>query len=197
MQLSELHTFQHLHSPTWLPYPANLQRTRFACGRISFPNAGADLLCLATPSPIGSKRSVSCWLRLGAKLEKSSSKRWKVLWLIWPRPSENGLQQFETRKAAVIMQNTWIDCAPSQRKSIGCKSRFRHQPIRGWCIISIAKATIRRLSISRRPSFTKEHRHFACVPSGFETRTFRCAGQHARWAHRQVLFRLTRVKLDD
>jgi hypothetical protein len=28
------------------------------------------LLCLAIPSPIGSKRSVSCWLRLGAKLEK-------------------------------------------------------------------------------------------------------------------------------
>ena len=43
----------------------------FACGPISFPNAAADLLCLVTPSPIGSKRSANYWLRLGAKLEKT------------------------------------------------------------------------------------------------------------------------------
>ena len=43
--------------------------TPFASGPISFPNAGADLLCLATQSPIGSKRSASCLPKLGAKLE--------------------------------------------------------------------------------------------------------------------------------
>jgi hypothetical protein len=48
----------------------NLQRTPFASEPISFPNADADLLCLATRSQIGSKRSASCWPRLGAKLEK-------------------------------------------------------------------------------------------------------------------------------
>ena len=39
-------------------------------------------------------------------------------------------QSFATRKAAAIRQNTSIDCAPSQKKSIGCKSRFRRQSIR-------------------------------------------------------------------
>jgi formate dehydrogenase maturation protein FdhE len=47
-----------------------LQRTPFVFEPISFPNAGADLLCLATQSPIGLKRSASCWPRRGAKLKK-------------------------------------------------------------------------------------------------------------------------------
>jgi hypothetical protein len=48
--------------------PANLQTTPFAFEPISFPNAGADLLCLVTQNPIGSKRSDSCWPRLVAEL---------------------------------------------------------------------------------------------------------------------------------
>jgi len=36
----------------------------------SFPNAGAGLLCLATQSLIGLKRSANCWPRLVAKLQK-------------------------------------------------------------------------------------------------------------------------------
>ena len=48
----------------------NFQKTPFVSEPISFPNAGADLLCLATQSPIGWKRSANCWPRLGAKLEK-------------------------------------------------------------------------------------------------------------------------------
>ena len=67
IRVSELHTFQYLHRRMERPCPGNLQRTLFASELISFLYAGADLLCLVTRSPIGSKRSDSYWPRLGAK----------------------------------------------------------------------------------------------------------------------------------
>jgi hypothetical protein len=71
--VSELHIFQSIHSRTRRPCPGNFQRTPFVFEPISFPNAGADLLCLATQSPIGSKRSANCWPRLVAKHRNSNT----------------------------------------------------------------------------------------------------------------------------
>ena len=46
----------------------------FAFELISFPNAGADLLCLATQSPIGSKRSASWWPKHVVRLEQQKQR---------------------------------------------------------------------------------------------------------------------------
>src|SRR5262249_19531566 len=70
--LSELHTFQRLHTWTQRACRRNLQTTSFACGPISFRNAAADLLCLATRSPIGLKRSDSCSSKRVAKIERAA-----------------------------------------------------------------------------------------------------------------------------
>src|SRR5215470_8847814 len=73
MGVSDLHKFQLLLRRTLRPCPKNRRTTPFASGPISFPNAAADSRCLVTPSPIGSKRSASCWLRLGAKVEQEQA----------------------------------------------------------------------------------------------------------------------------
>jgi hypothetical protein len=157
--VTELHTFQRLHRRMERQCQGNLQRTPFAFEPISFPNAAADLLCLATQSPIGLKRNASCWPRLGAKLKKRSSTQWKVLWPTWRGRCENDSRSFTTTKVAGTRTRTWHGCERSRKRSKSCKRRYRSRSILDWRIISSAAATTKRWNSWKIPSGAHRGEH--------------------------------------
>jgi len=103
----------------------NLQRTAFASVCLfHFRTPAADCFaCDAESDWLEAKRPID-GRGLGAKLEKKQQNTMESA-LADLAQAAGTTRSDSDGKAAAITQNTSIGCAPSQKKSIGCESRFR------------------------------------------------------------------------